>query len=100
MRRVISYSQVTEAIEHCHVAATGHQGMDSTEWAVNERFAGINRALVRRFVKRCAVCQAKKRREFNSPLQPIVTTRKFERFLIDLIDFSRNSDGDYHYIMQ
>jgi transposase InsO family protein len=100
MRRVISYSQITQALDYCHVSGTGHRGMDATEALVTSSYCGISRGIIRQYVDRCTVCQSKRRQQYKAPLQPIITNHRCERFLIDLIDFQNYPDGDYCWIMQ
>jgi hypothetical protein len=102
MHRVISYSQIAEVLAFYHDSpdGVGHRGQDATEKAILPRYTGITRPLIREYVQRCSVCQAKKRQQFQPPLMPIITNARFERFSLDLIDFNRYPDGEYCYIMQ
>ena len=98
MRRVISYSQIEEALTHCHLGGTGHRGMDAVETMVKDHYCGISRLLIREFIDRCGVCQSKKRQQYSAPLKSIISRTRFERLIMDLIDNNSKPDGDYHYI--
>ena len=97
--RVISYSQIEAALEQVHANKSGHRGQELTSEYVKQTYEGITRHLVREYVARCPVCQHKRQKQFKAPLQPIITRRMHERFLIDLIDMSTQPDGAYRYIV-
>jgi hypothetical protein len=96
----VPYSYIERVVHYCHtggLASSMHTEQLMTWGKLNEAYHGINRAIVRMFVKKCATCQQRPQRVHKAALVPITARSLFERVVIDLIDFSSRPSHGYRY---
>ena len=100
MRRVIPYSQLSNALSLCHHGDlnVSHNGMDAAWGICNRRFHGIPRELIRMYITKCPVCQIKQPRQHKATLVPIVSRALWERVVVDLIDMRHRPSMGFKWI--
>ena len=95
---VVCVEDFFETIYNAHSKEKGHHGQDKTTSAINDRYYGIPRDVIRQFVKLCPICNLKSGNHSQPPLRPIRSYDVFERIQIDLVDMRNSPDDDYKYI--
>jgi hypothetical protein len=101
-RICVPYTYIERVVHYCHtggLASSMHTGQLTTWDKLSALYHGINRTIVRMFVKKCAICQQSVKRVHKAALVPITAKKLFERVVIDLIDFTNKPSHGYHYIL-
>ena len=75
-----------------------HRGQVAMWDALSGEYDGVNRTVTRMYVKKCAVCQQRQKRQHKAALVPITALTLYERVVIDLIDFSLKPSHGFKYI--
>jgi hypothetical protein len=95
--KCIGSADVFKTVADMHEAMS-HAGQKKTWEALSPLYYGIAREECDWVISHCLVCQATAANKSRGPLEPIITTRLFERIQIDLIDFRKEPDGQYKWI--
>ena len=103
LRRVcVPHTYIERVVHYCHtggLAGSMHTGQLKTWDKLSALYHGINRTIVRMFVKKCPTCQQQQRRVHKAALVPNTARSLFERVVIDLIDFTNTPSCGYRYIL-
>jgi hypothetical protein len=86
---VVPVSKVAKVIHKFHTNSSVHTGSDKCHDNISKYFRGIPRIVVREYIRRCAVCQARevvteKEKRRQTFLQPIQAGALFQLWQIDL----------------
>jgi transposase InsO family protein len=65
-----------------------------------ELYYGITQGNVEWVLEKCAICNANAANREPSTVTPIISKRCLDRIYLDLMDFTSQPDGDYHWILQ
>jgi hypothetical protein len=84
---LVKFSKMYEALVECHAQKDGHCGIKKTYEYLREKYTGIPRPVVAKFITLCFVCKVKAPHRPSLILKPILAGGYNSRRQMDLVTF-------------